>query len=653
MFKKNCFLLIFLFLSISVFSQNKDLSNDLRTKFSNFKIIQVNKNEVMQKLNQRQTILFDNFEISLIPRDLRSLRYRAEETNQNGLKQLEKNPVSTYKGKVKNEANSQVRLTINNDKIEGYINSNNQFFYVESAKNFSKSANENDVVIYQAKDLIHQETFYCPTDLAKKIEHGKNFLSEQVTTNLPTVRVLEIATEADSDFVSNFGSSAATNVEILSVLNLVEGVYEQELGLTIEVVYQHTWSGSDPYPNSGASGILTAFKNHWNANFTGISRDIAHLWTAKSSSLNQGIAYLGVVCNDPANSYSLTGKIEGIPTQLMSGHEIAHNLGADHAGTFQITPNQPCDTTAMNPLLSNITPLTFCDFSRGQVNNHITINNSCLSVRNLVPTKFDFDGDNKADISVWRPSNGGWYINKSSDNGFFAVSFGQSGDKIVPADYDGDGKTDAAVFRSGTWYRLKSTDFTFDGIPFGNATDIPAPADFDGDGKADVNVFRGTDGNWYRLNSGNGAFSATPFGLNGDVPTPNDYDGDGKADVSVFRPSNGAWYRLNSNNSSFFAVSFGQNGDKAVPADFTGDGKTDIAVFRAGFWYILRSEDLTFYGVPFGNATDIPAPADFDGDGKADVTVYRDGQWFISTSSNSGFLAFPFGLSGDIPTPSN
>jgi hypothetical protein len=56
-----------------------------------------------------------------------------------------------------------------------------------------------------------------------------------------------------------------------------------------------------------------------------------------------------------------------------------------------------------------------------------------------------FDGDSKSDVSVFRPSNGAWYLNQSA-NGFTGVSFGQNGDRIVPADYDGDGKTDVAVF---------------------------------------------------------------------------------------------------------------------------------------------------------------------------------------------------------------
>ncbi|PYT00857.1 MAG: hypothetical protein DMF63_06025 [Acidobacteria bacterium] len=304
-----------------------------------------------------------------------------------------------------------------------------------------------------------------------------------------------------------------------------------------------------------------------------------------------------------------------------------------------ITTGQPIDVSQRHPLSRQLTPEEAA-FWRNPAN--------VLGgwVPNLQGTKFDFDGDGAADRSVFRPGDQTWYLDQTSLS-YQITKFGLSSDVIVPADYDGDGRTDIAVYRSGTWYILGSASGLI-GTQFGVAGDVPQPADFDGDGRAEVAVFRG--GTWYTFNLLNGEITQVQFGLSGDVPVVGDYDGDGKADRAIYRPSTGTWWYLSSVAGTQNAVQFGISSDVPVPADYDGDSKTDFAVYRDGVWWVLNSSSGTATTYQFGISTDQPVPADYDGDGKADFAVYRNGIWYIASSS-SGFMITQFGTAGDQPAP--
>jgi uncharacterized delta-60 repeat protein len=276
---------------------------------------------------------------------------------------------------------------------------------------------------------------------------------------------------------------------------------------------------------------------------------------------------------------------------------------------------------------------------------------------------YDFNGDGKDDITVYRPGSGGgssvWYSTSAASPYW---QFGLAGDLIAPADFTGDGVADLAVFRpsTGYWYianSLVNPGGNFTAVQWGASGDVPTAADYDGDGKDDIAVFRPSTGIWYIRQSHDGVLRAFQWGTAGDVPVVGDYDGDGECDLAVYRPSSGVWYILKSTDSQVLATQFGAPGDISVAGDYDGDRRTDLAVFRpgTGVWYLIKSSTNTFTAQYWGVSGDVPAPGDFDGDGKTDFAVVRPtgvtGFWYILNSSNSSMQSVQWGLSTDTPVP--
>jgi hypothetical protein len=203
----------------------------------------------------------------------------------------------------------------------------------------------------------------------------------------------------------------------------------------------------------------------------------------------------------------------------------------------------------------------------------------------------DFNGDQRTDLgALYRglsPADSLWYA-----PGTFQIYFGATTDIPVPGDYDGDGKTDAVIFRPGTglWYgpRTGAAQIVIQMV-LGQAGDIPIPGDYNGDGKTDAAIYRPSTGLFFAAFSGGGVKSST-FGAPGDVPVPRDYDGDGTTDFAIYRQNAtpdhlGLWYAPLS-GGGVYQIYFGAPGDKPVPGDYNGDKKAEAVIFReaTGLW---------------------------------------------------------------------
>ena len=153
---------------------------------------------------------------------------------------------------------------------------------------------------------------------------------------------------------------------------------------------------------------------------------------------------------------------------------------------------------------------------------------------NDIPIAGDFDGNGCDTVSIYRPSEGRFYvINRlgSADQGLggadYSYLFGNIGDVPVVGDWNGDGVDSAGLRRSSNGFvYLRNT----------NAT-----------GVADVSFF---------------------YGNNGDLVFSGDFDDDGADSVGLFRPSNSTVYLRNglSTGAADWSYVIGNSGMKPAGA---------------------------------------------------------------------------------------
>ena len=250
---------------------------------------------------------------------------------------------------------------------------------------------------------------------------------------------------------------------------------------------------------------------------------------------------------------------------------------------------------------------------------------------------FDFNGDGKSDLCFHRPGDGLIFILRSNGDGSFTPVYtswsGIAGfdlmnrtDRVFAFDFDGDGRSDLCLYRpdrglisiarsngDGSFATAYLSGNGIAGYDLRGRRDVVMPFDFNGDGKGDLFIYRPDGGlACVARSNGDGTFSQAYLSWNGiagydlrgsaDQVMPFDFNGDGLSDLFIYRPDGGLACVARSNGDGSFTQAYlswsGIAGydilsgrDVAFPFDFDGDGKSDIFFFRprGGTCAVIRS----------------------------------------------------------------
>jgi hypothetical protein len=293
-----------------------------------------------------------SFDVEIEPNDLFVDGAKTTWIDDGGIVEMEPQPIF-YRGQVRGESDSWVRLTLQDGTLEGMVWTPDETYFFEPASRFLGAAQEGTVA-YRLSDTESEwteESCAVETNTLAHHRHGRRGKSArgsdktfqalramlQATAPATAMKRLQLSVVADFQLFQARGGNTDTHMQ--TIVNLMDGVYQREINVKVELLNTIVYSTSnDPFsettsPNSRLNEF-GVFKNA-NDNTPGqllYGADLAHLFTGVNLDGSVvGIAWVGSICETTTGaglSQDYSSNINSLVS--LTAHEIGHNMAARH-----------------------------------------------------------------------------------------------------------------------------------------------------------------------------------------------------------------------------------------------------------------------------------------------------------------------------------
>ena len=310
-----------------------------------------------------------------------------------------------FRGKIEGNEDSWIRLTKIGRQWSGMIWDGQELYIIDSMKAIApalrtlpledEAEEETGQVIYRFSDTRRPEEAACGVEGSEGVPNKPlsdfRALSEELEETFSASAVgatlnIDITIVTDPLFAdiqqNNFGT--ATDAAVIARLNVVDGIYSEQVGVQLTLVEIVELSDNGPLTATDSATLLSQFGNFTNSpsfNHPGV----AHLFTGRNMDGNTiGRAYVGALCSDRFGVGINEIRQGGTIGAILFAHELGHNFGAPHDNQSGSACASTPGNFIMNPIINTSDEFSQCSLQQMQPEVNSA---SCITV--IDPTNTD------------------------------------------------------------------------------------------------------------------------------------------------------------------------------------------------------------------------------------------------------------------------
>jgi len=278
--------------------------------------------------------------------------------------------VSVYRGRLKNNPNSWVRIVMFEGLPRGLVWDGETMFAIEAPGDSAVATSE--PVMYKLADLnIVPGTMSCGAktisgNAAKVLASMNEELQMAAAQVAGAVSEITMSVIGDSLFTNAQGGGAAAAAAITARFNNIDGYFSEQVGVQLSVQRIDTFdSATDPFDNTLESGdLLDQLSEYRLQTPEHNSFGLTHLYTGRDFNTSTvGVAWRGALCDNYFSAGVSEGRAGLITDSLIAAHEIGHNFGAEHDGQSGTSCESETDSYIMSPSVSSSDQFSACSIT--------------------------------------------------------------------------------------------------------------------------------------------------------------------------------------------------------------------------------------------------------------------------------------------------